>query len=574
MARTQKPLGQVLREMELVNEGQIQEALQIQREEGGALGDILVMKLAYISAEDLRLALAAQLGMEVVDLSSTEIPSELIEKIPASMAQVYKVIPVKMTKNTLTVAMADPHNVSALDDLRFMLGCEVEGAVADENDVAQALDKHYGHEQDLDNVMKSLSTDISDEETANILGGKGQALDLGSVEAMANAAPVVKLLNLVLLQAIKAQSSDIHFEPFESEFKVRYRVDGVLYEMQAPPLQLALALISRIKVLSNLDISETRLPQDGRILLSIGGKPVDLRISTLPTMFGESVVMRVLDRSVVSLDLDNIGIREDELKLLKTLVNLPNGIIIVTGPTGSGKTTTLYCCLNYCNDVKWKIITTEDPVEYDLEGIVQCQVNEEIGVTFSSLLRSILRQDPDTILVGEIRDLDTAQIAVEASLTGHIVFSTLHTNDAPSAITRMLDLGVEPFLISATLEAIVAQRLVRRICAKCKSDFRPSEEMLMELNLSEEMVRGKRFYYGKGCDHCNKTGYKGRQAIFEIMLLTDRLKEMILERSSTDAIRNAAREQGMRTLRESGLLAICDGHTTIEEVVRETMFTS
>jgi len=574
MPRTQKPLGQVLREMELVNEGQIQEALQIQRDEGGALGDILVQKLGYISAEDLRLALAAQLGMEVVDISAIEIQGDLITKIPASMAQVYKVIPVKMEGNILTVAMADPHNVSALDDLRFMLGCEVEGAVADEGDVAQALEKYYGHEQNLDNMMSSLTSEFSDEDLLKATAGKGQAVDLSNVEAMAKAAPVVKLLNLILLQAIKAQSSDVHFEPFENEFKVRYRVDGVLYEMQAPPLQLALAIISRIKVLSNLDISEVRLPQDGRILLAIAGKPVDLRVSTLPTMFGESVVMRVLDRSVVSLDLDNVGIREDELKLLKTLINLPNGIIIVTGPTGSGKTTTLYCCLNYVNDVKWKIITTEDPVEYDLEGVVQCQVNEDIGVTFSSLLRSILRQDPDTILVGEIRDYDTAQIAVEASLTGHIVFSTLHTNDAPSAITRMLDLGVEPFLISATLEAIVAQRLVRRICAKCKSDFKPTEEMLMEIGLTVDQVRGKRFYYGKGCDHCNKTGYKGRQAIFEIMLLTDRLKEMIMGRASTDAIRNAAREQGMRTLRESGLLAIFDGHTTIEEVVRETVFTT
>jgi type IV pilus assembly protein PilB len=572
MARTQKPLGQVLREMELVNEGQIQEALQIQRDEGGALGDILVQKLGYISAEDLRLALAAQLGMEVVDIAAVEVQPDLVAKIPASMAQVYKVIPVKMDGNVLQVAMADPHNVSALDDLRFMLGCEVEGAVADEGDVAAALEKYYGREQNLDNMMQTLTSEFSDEDLSKVTQ-KG-TVDLSNVEAMAQAAPVVKLLNLILLQAIKAQSSDIHFEPFENEFKVRYRVDGVLYEMQAPPLQLALALISRIKVLSNLDISEVRLPQDGRILLAIGGKPVDLRVSTLPTMFGESVVMRVLDRSVVSLDLDNVGIREDELKLLKTLVNLPNGILIVTGPTGSGKTTTLYCCLNYVNDVKWKIITTEDPVEYDLEGIIQCQVNEEIGVTFSSLLRSILRQDPDTILVGEIRDLDTAQIAVEASLTGHIVFSTLHTNDAPSAITRLLDLGVEPFLISATLEAIVAQRLVRRICSKCKSDFKPTEEMLMEISLTQDQVRGKRFYYGKGCDHCNKTGYKGRQAIFEIMLLTDRLKEMIMSRASTDAIRNAAREQGMRTLRESGLLAIFDGHTTIEEVVRETMFAS
>jgi type IV pilus assembly protein PilB len=374
--------------------------------------------------------------------------------------------------------------------------------------------------------------------------------------------------------AIKAQASDIHFEPFENEFKVRYRVDGVLYEMQSPPLHLASPLISRIKVLSNLDISETRLPQDGRILLSVGGKPVDLRVSTLPTIFGESVVMRVLDRSVVKLDLDNIGLREEEMKMLKNLINLPHGIIIVTGPTGSGKTTTLYSCLNYANDVRWKIITTEDPVEYDLDGIVQCQVNEDIGVTYANLLRSILRQDPDTILVGEVRDLETAQIAVEAALTGHLVFSTLHTNDAPSAITRLLDLGVEPFLICASMEAIIAQRLVRRICTKCKEEIAPTEEMLMELGLTPRDVRGKKFCWGKGCSNCNNTGYRGRMAIFEMMLVTDRIKELVMKQASTEQIRHVAREQGMRTLRESGLLAIFDGHTTIEEVVRETLFTA
>jgi type IV pilus assembly protein PilB len=327
-----------------------------------------------------------------------------------------------------------------------------------------------------------------------------------------------------------------------------------------------------VKVLSNLDISETRLPQDGRILLSIGGKPVDLRVSTLPTVFGESVVMRVLDRSVVKLDLENLGLREEDMKMIMNLIELPHGIIIVTGPTGSGKTTTLYSALNYANDVRWKIITTEDPVEYDLDGIVQCQVNEDIGVTYSSLLRSILRQDPDTILVGEVRDLETAQIAIEAALTGHLVFSTLHTNDAPSAITRMIDLGAESFLICASVEAIVAQRLVRKVCTGCKTEMVPTEEMLMELSLAPEDVAGKKFCFGTGCDACNKTGYKGRMALMEIMLVTERIKEMILAMASTEYIREAAREQGMRTLREAGLLAIFDGHTSIEEVVRETLF--
>jgi type IV pilus assembly protein PilB len=572
MPGAQKPLGQILKEMDLVKEGQIQEAVQLQREKGGVLGNILV-ELGYISADELRLALAAQLGMEVVNLEEIEIPKEVLEKVQPSMAQVYRVIPYKFEKNVLKVAMADPHNVSVLDDLRFMLGCDVEGSVADEEEVVKAIEKHYGQGDNLDSMMDQFKSEMS-EDDMQVFGGKGKALDLGNVEAMAQSVPVVKLLNLILLQAIRAQASDIHFEPFENEFKVRYRVDGVLYEMQAPPLQLAMALISRIKVLSNLDISETRLPQDGRILLAIGGKPVDLRVSTLPTMFGESVVMRVLDRSVVSLDLDNLGIRDDDLKLMKDLINLPNGIIIVTGPTGSGKTTTLYSCLNYTNDIKWKIITTEDPVEYDLEGIIQCQVNDEIGVNYAALLRSILRQDPDSLLVGEIRDLETAQIAVEASLTGHIVFSTLHTNDAPSAIARLLDLGVEPFLISATLEAIIAQRLVRRICPKCKSELKPTEEMLFELNLTPDVVKGKRFCYGKGCENCNKTGYKGRMALYEIMLLTDRVKGMIMERASTDQLRAAAREQGMRTLREAGLLSIFDGQTTIEEVVRETLFAS
>src|ERR1043166_1193791 len=399
----QKPLGQVLKEMELVNEGQIQEALQIQRKEGGVLGDILV-KLGYVAREEILLALAAQMGMEVVDLNDMEIPPDVINKVPTTMAKSYRVVPVKWENNVLTVAMADPHDVNIRDDLRHSLHCEVEGAVASEEGVMAALEKYYAHKQEsLGGVLSAMEAggELQFEEV------KDKKKPAYNVDELVNSAPVVRLLNLILSTAIKAQASDIHFEPFENEFKVRYRVDGVLYEMEAPPLHLAKPIISRIKVLSNLDISEDRLPQDGRILLSVSNRPVDLRVSTLPTIFGESVVMRVLERSVVKLDLENIGLREEEMKLLKQLINLPHGIIIVTGPTGSGKTTTLYSCLNFANDVRWKIITTEDPVEYDLDGIVQCQINEDIQVNYSSLLRSILRQDPDTILVGEIRDLET-----------------------------------------------------------------------------------------------------------------------------------------------------------------------
>jgi len=558
--------------MELVSEGQIQEALAIQRKKGGAIGDVLV-ELAYITPQELLLALGAQRGMEVVQLDELELTSDVTDKVPATLAKSFKVVPIKWDAATkhLTVAMANPHDINILDDLRYTLHCEVIGAVASQEAVDRALQKYYAHEaQSLNQVLTELGEgDLKFEELKDAVRKKGSAYN---VDEMINAAPVVKLLNLILVTAIKAQSSDIHFEPFENEFKVRYRVDGVLYEMEAPPLHLALPLISRVKVLSNLDISETRLPQDGRILLSVGGRPVDLRISTLPTIFGESVVMRVLDRSVVKLDLDNVGLREDEMKMLKDLINLPHGIIIVTGPTGSGKTTTLYSCLNFANDIRWKIITTEDPVEYDLDGIVQCQINDDIGVSYANLLRSILRQDPDTILVGEMRDLETAQIAVEAALTGHVVFSTLHTNDAPSSITRVLDLGVEPFLICASLEAIVAQRLVRRICGKCKEEIQPTEEMLMELGLLPTDVKNKKFCWGRGCPNCNGTGYRGRQAIFEIMLMNERIKQLVMGHASTEQIRHVAREQGMRTLRESGLLAIFDGHTTIEEVVRETLF--
>jgi type IV pilus assembly protein PilB len=563
-----KTIGQILIEEGLVTEKQLHSALDVQKEKGGVLGQILI-ELGVVDNDDILVALGHQAGMEVVDLDNLNIPPEVIRKVSPTVAEIYQVIPISLEGNTLTVAMANPLAVNALDDLRFMLDCDVKGAVSNEKSVEEAIKRYYGSQQEsIDDLIKDIESDGT---LATMVEENESSVDISQLQEMANSAPVVKFLNLVLLTAIKDQSSDVHFEPFEREFKIRYRIDGELMEMQPPPRSLATAIISRIKVMSNLDIAERRLPQDGRIELNIRGSPIDLRVSTLPTMFGESVVMRVLDRSVVSLDLEQIGLREDELEYVRDLIDRPNGIILVTGPTGSGKTTTLYSALNEANTPEVKIITTEDPVEYDLDGIIQVPIREEIGVTYAACLRSILRQDPDKILVGEIRDLETAQIAIEASLTGHIVFSTLHTNDAPSTITRLLDMGLEPFLVAATLESVVAQRLVRTICSKCKQPYAPAEEHLMELGLLPQDVEGKKFYYGKRCEHCNRTGYRGRSAIFEIMKADSKLRDLIIQQRSTDVVRAEAVAAGMRTLRDSGILKIFDGITTIEEVVRETL---
>jgi len=565
-----RTLGEILREKGWATEEQIDECVQGAKEEGGVLGSVLVAR-GYITEEQLVQALAEQAGMTLIDLDSIEIPLGVIDRVSLSIAEVYRIAPVKFEDEVLTVAMADPLQVQALDDLRFMLNCEVEGVVASEAAIERAIRKYYaGQRESVEQLIKDIE-ESRDELTYDIqYGQQSTSIDIEQLQELANSMPVVKLLNLILIQAIKDQSSDIHFEPFEDEFKVRYRVDGVLYEMMPPPRHLALAITSRIKVMSLLDIAETRLPQDGRIELNMSGNPVDLRISTLPCIHGESVVMRVLDRSVVALDLQRLGLRDDELKTVRGLVDRPHGIILCTGPTGCGKTTTLYSTLNYANDIGIKIITTEDPVEYDLEGIMQCQINEDIGVTFARCLRSILRQDPDKILVGEIRDLETAQIAIQASLTGHIVLSTLHTNDAPTTITRMVDIGVEPFLLCATVEAIVAQRLVRTICTHCKTQYEPSREALAAIGLTPEDMEGKNFCYGRGCQRCNNTGYRGRIAIFEILLLSDTIRELVMNNESANTIRKVARQEGMRTLRESGMLHIYDGITTIEEVVRET----
>ena len=568
--RSRKTLGQILRDKGWADEAQCEDAAEEAKADGKVLGAVLVAR-GIINEGQLVHALAEQAGMGVVDLDAIEIPKEVIARVSVSIAEVYRIVPVKLEEGLLTVAMADPLQVQALDDLRFMLNCEVEGVVASEAAIERAIKKYYaGQRESVEQIIKEIQESREELSYDVQYGQQTTSIDIEQLQELANSMPVVKLLNLILIQAIKDQSSDVHFEPFEDEFKVRYRVDGVLYEMMPPPRHLALAITSRIKVMSNLNIAETRLPQDGRIELNMGHNPVDLRISTLPCIYGESVVMRVLDRSVVSLDLQRIGLREDELRVVKGLVDKPHGIILVTGPTGSGKTTTLYSALNYANKVDIKIITTEDPVEYDLEGIMQVQINEDIGVTFARCLRSILRQDPDKILVGEIRDLETAQIAIQASLTGHVVLSTLHTNDAPTTITRLIDIGVEPYLLCATIEAIIAQRLVRTICTNCKTPYEPAAEALASIGLTKADLEGKQFCYGKGCQRCNNTGYRGRTAIFEIMPISDTIREMIMRVESANAIRAVARQEGMRTLRESGLLHIYDGITTIEEVVRET----
>ena len=554
-------LGQILKELGLIHEGMVQEALAVQREKGGRIGEILVA-MKCIEPIDVARALASQAGLAFHDLAAVPPGQEAIAKVDLATARAFAVLPVSLQGKVLKVAIADPANAAVLADLGFTTGCEIQGVIADGALIQQGLDRYYREDAAQSKQrMQQLVAELQQQ------GGK---IDLEDKAAMAKAAPVVKLLNYILYQAIRDKASDVHLEPFERDFKIRYRIDGSLFELEAPPPHLAEALIARIKVMSDLDIAETRLPQDGRIELTVGGRSVDLRVSTLPTMFGESTVMRILDRSVVSLNLDNLGLLPPIRDRLRRFTELPHGIVLVTGPTGSGKTTTLYAMLNEANKEDTKVITVEDPVEYDLEGIVQIPVNDEIEVTYAKVLRTILRQDPDVILVGEIRDRETAQTAIEASLTGHLVFSTLHTNDAASAITRLIDIGIEPFLLTATVQGILAQRLVRRVCTECKSFYEPSDDVLRRLSLQASHVVGKRFAFGKGCQTCNFTGYRGRMAITEILDVDDRIREMILQGASTTALQAAAVEAGLVTLRENGLQSVFDGLTTVEELLRET----
>jgi type IV pilus assembly protein PilB len=561
----QRKLGQILVDLGHINDDQLWDILEEQKQSPGTVIGQVAVRMGLVTQAQVTEALAEQWGMPIVNLEETNIQPNVLEIVPQTMAEMYHIMPISLKNGVLTVAMADPQNIGALDDLKNFLGHEIRGAVSSGPDVEAAIAKYYAdREESIEDVIESMSTDEDAEK-------KIRGYDLASDEEMSDAQPIKKLLNMVMLLAIRDQASDIHFEPFEDEFKIRVKADGVLYEMVPPPRHLANAIVSRIKVMSNLDIAERRLPQDGRIELNVGGNNVDLRVSVLPTLFGEAVVMRVLDRTVVALDLNKIGMDANLLNKFRKVLNRPNGILLVTGPTGSGKTTTLYSALNEMNSTETKIITSEDPIEYDIEGIIQVPVNPDVGVTFATVLRAILRHDPDKILVGEIRDYETAEIAVQSSLTGHMVFSTLHTNDAPSAITRLRDMGVPAFLITATVEAILAQRLVRRICTECRTQFAPSDELLMELQLPLNTARKYKFYYGKGCPRCNNSGYKGRIGIYEFLIMSDEIRDAIAAEASGDDIRDIARQQGMTTLREAGLKLIFDGLTTIDEIVRETV---
>ncbi len=563
-------LGQILVDLGYISDEQLELVVDEQQQRPGHLLGQVAMDMGLITDDQLVQALGEQMSLRTVALGDLTIEKEVLAMVTEPMAQMYRIIPIEFESDTLTVAMCDPQNLAVQDELRTFLGYNIRVVVATEPAVLRALERYYGEStESVESIVSDLESDA--DLAAAVAAAEGGSVDLTSVEALADSAPVRKLLNMVLLLAIKDHASDLHFEPFEDEFRIRIKADGVLYEMVPPPRHLAFAITTRIKVMADLDIAERRLPQDGRIELNVGGHPVDLRVSVLPTMFGESVVMRVLDRSVVSLDLKNVGMDDELMATFRDVISKPNGIVLVTGPTGSGKTTTLYSALNELNTIEDKLITTEDPVEYDMEGIIQVPIDASIGNTFAQCLRSILRQDPDKILVGEIRDLETAEIAVQASLTGHMVFSTLHTNDAPSTITRMKDMGVPTFLITATVEAILAQRLVRRVCSKCSEEYAPSAEVLDDLELEAKDLKDKKFFRGAGCETCNNTGYKGRVGLFELMIMNNELREQIMQNASADDLRETARRYGMITLRDAGMIAAYDGITTPEEVIRETI---
>ena len=557
----------LIKEQGLIDDLQHEEVLGEFKRTGKPVSQIL-QDFGILDLDTILRAIAGHLGAPVVTVRERDLTPELLRTVPAKMARMYQCLPVGMVDSTLQVALVEPLNPGRIDELGFVVKKDIQLVVADPAQVQKAIEKFYPEESEsFTDILKELG---SDKEIAKEVSEVEITDDATMMARLADQAPIVRFVNLVLVQAVRDRASDIHFEPFETEFKIRYRVDGALYEMSPPPKQLALPVISRLKVMANLNISERRLPQDGRITYPMGDRVVDLRVSTLPTQFGESVVLRVLDRSTVNLELESLGFPKYIYDYTTEAIQRPNGIIIVSGPTGCGKTTTLYSCLRRVNTIDSKLLTAEDPVEYDIEGIMQVAINEAVGLTFSKSLRSFLRQDPDIIMVGEMRDLETAQISIQASLTGHLVMSTLHTNDSPGAVTRLVDMGVEPFLISSTLVAVIGQRLVRTICKNCRTPFEPTENQLSLLNLSPHDLGDKTFYYGRGCSACNDTGYKGRKGIFELLSINDAIRALINERAPTVVIRQKAVELGMIPLREDGLRSIFDGDTTIEEVVKYT----
>jgi type IV pilus assembly protein PilB len=562
------PLLALVKEMGMIDDLQLEEVQEEVSRSGKPMGQVLA-DLDVVPLDQQLDLIADHLGTEVVDLKEISFEEELLKTIPSTTARMYQVLPISDWGDTLRVTMADVLNPSVIDELGFIIKKEIQVVVADPTQVMDIIDKHYGGEgESFEDILADIGKDRDLEDQASELSDSEDIT--GSLADMADSTPIVRFVNLVLFQAVQDRASDIHFEPFEDEFKIRYRVDGALYEMAPPPLYLAMPVISRLKIVANLNISERRLPQDGRISLRIAGREVDLRVSTLPTKFGESVVLRVLDRANATLDVDNLGFPKYIHDFTIDAIERPNGIFVVTGPTGCGKTTTLYACLGRINKIESKLLTAEDPVEYDMEGIMQVAIHDSVGMTFLAALRSFLRQDPDIIMVGEMRDFDTAQIAIQASLTGHLVLSTLHTNDAPSAVTRLVDMGVEPFLASSTLIGVLAQRLVRTICKKCLAPFEPTENQLNQLNLSPYDVGDKVFYYGRGCQNCSDTGYRGRGGIYELLQVSEPIRMLINERAPHVVLRQRAVELGMSTLRDDGLRGIFNGETTIEEVLKYT----
>ncbi len=562
------PVLQLLESNGLVSAEQLQEITDEHQRSGKSVREIVV-NMDICPQDTLLTMIAESLGTRVVNLPATDIPPDVVRAIPASVARMYMVVPVDKGVNTVTLATYDLMSPATIDELSFVLSKDIQLVMAREDDVRAHVNQLYGDDSaSVSDMLNALESEI--EQADKFLELNTNQEDARGIEEAAGSAPVIRFVNLVLYQAVQDRASDIHFEPFESEFKIRYRVDGALYEMAPPPKRLALPVISRLKVMSGLNIAERRLPQDGRIQLTIGGRQIDFRVSCLPTQFGESVVLRVLDRGVVSLDIDNLGMPDDILQAIMLDIDKPNGIIVVTGPTGSGKTTTLYSALRRLNTVETKLLTAEDPVEYEIDGIIQVPVNDAIGNTFERVLRAFLRQDPDVLMIGEIRDLTTAHIAIHASLTGHLVFSTLHTNDAAGAVTRLIDMDVEPYLISSTMEAVIGQRLVRKVCSNCKTAYRPDDPILERLGMSRADVGDQNFYYGTGCGQCNNTGYKGRKGIYEYLSISDPIRELINQRQPTLVIRSKAIELGMRTLRQDGIKNILDGYTTVEEVLRYT----
>jgi len=557
-------LGDMLVKAALITREQLNQALQQQQTSGGRIGTNLV-RLGFISEDDITSFLSRQYGVPSINLSHFEIDGTVIKLIPSEIAQKHQVIPINRTGNILTVAMADPSNIFAIDDVKFMTGFKVEPVVAAETSIKNAINKYYDSAGMVEDIMKNF-----DDKDVEALRDDEDGVNAAELGKAAEDAPVVKLVNLILTDAIKKAASDIHIEPYEKSFRVRYRIDGVLYDVMQPPLRLKAAITSRLKIMAQLDIAERRLPQDGRIKIKMGGREMDYRVSTLPTLFGEKVVLRLLDKGNLQLDMTKLGFGPEALTDFERGLLLPYGMVLVTGPTGSGKTTTLYSALNRLNTVDTNIMTAEDPVEFNLSGINQVQTKAEIGLTFAAALRSFLRQDPDVIMVGEIRDYETAEIGVKAALTGHLVLSTLHTNDAPSTISRLLNMGVEPFLVAASTNVIVAQRLARRICQSCKDILPVPAPALMDIGFSPEEAKTLKPCKGKGCMACSDTGYKGRVALYEVMLIKDNVKEAILQGASALELRELGRKNGMQTLREAGLQKIRDGMTTVEEVLRVT----